>query len=340
MERIRFGKSGLLVSRIAFGGIPIMRLSKNDAVRVVRECLDMGVNFIDTANAYLDSEEKIGAAIAGRKREELVIASKSGADDKKTFTAHLDNCLKMLGTDYVDIYQHHNISSREKQEAVFGPNGAFEGMMEAVKAGKVRFPGFSSHNVPTALNIMKTEHFFSVQLPYNFIDTEAEREAIPLARKLDMGFIAMKPLGGGLLDNAQLAFRFLGACEGIIPDPGIEKSAEMREIIAVITENNPLTPEDFARIEAFRAELGASWCHRCDYCQPCPQDIGISLVLGLKSSIKRMPVARAVSMTSESITRARTCIECHACESRCPYHLRIPELLKESVAWWDANVRV
>jgi predicted aldo/keto reductase-like oxidoreductase len=338
MERVRFGKSGLLVSKVAFGGIPIMRLEKSEAVKVIRDAAGLGVNFIDTANAYLDSEEKIGAAIKNMRREDLVIASKSGADDKKTFHEHLDNCLKMLGTDYVDFYQHHNISDREKKEKIMGADGAFEGMIDAVKAGKVRFPAFSSHNVSIALEIMKTEQFFAVQLPYNFIDTESEKEAIPLAGKLDMGFIAMKPMGGGMLDDAGLAFRFLAETKGIIPDPGIENSKQIHEIAGIVSSGQKLSSEDKMKIAEYRSALGPVWCHRCDYCQPCSQDIGISLVLGVKSAFKRMPAERAVMMTENALQKARDCLECGECTKRCPYNLDIPALLKEAVLWWDKEV--
>jgi len=336
MRKVRFGKSGLMVSEVAFGGIPIMRLTKNDAVKVVRDIIDLGVNFIDTANAYADSEEKIGTAIKGIKRDNIVIASKSTALDKKTFNEHLDNCLRQLGVDYVDFFQHHNISSAEQRDKIFEPGGAFEGMMEAVKTGRVRFPAFSSHNVPIALELMKTEKFFSVQLPYNFIDTQCEKEAIPLAKRLDMGFIAMKPMGGGMIDDAKLAFRFLARQDGIIPDPGIEKTAEMKEIIKIVNEKKPLSPADMAKIEEYRAELGTTWCHRCDYCQPCLRDIKISSVLGARSMYKRMPEDRAKLMVGGAVDDARNCVECGVCVTRCPYNLKIPELLKHTIEWWDS----
>jgi predicted aldo/keto reductase-like oxidoreductase len=333
MERIRFGKTGLMVSRVAFGGIPIMRLSKPEAVKVVREVLDMDINFIDTAHGYNDSEEKIGEAIQGIPRDKLVIASKSPAGDKKTFLEHLELSLKRLGTDYVDIYQHHHVSSKEKHSAVFGPSGAYEGLQEALKAGKVRFPGFSSHTIPIALDIMKSGNFATVQLPINYIDTAAE-EAIPLAKKLDMGFIAMKPMGGGLLDNAELSFKYLLQFDNLVPDPGIERIEEMRQIVGIVNAKKTLNDGDKKEIEALRKEFGPEWCHRCDYCQPCPQKIGISSVLTVKSLMKRMPFERAYKMANGNIERAKTCVECGVCKTRCPYSLNIPELLKKSVKMW------
>ncbi|MDR3258153.1 MAG: aldo/keto reductase [Fusobacteriaceae bacterium] len=338
MERIRFGKTDLMVSRVGFGGIPIQRLSVTEAASVVRGVIDLGVNFLDTANAYSDSEEKIGKAIKGIKREDLVIASKSTAPDKKTFLEHLDLCLKHLGVDYVDLYQMHNISSTKLRDTVFGPDGAFEGLLEAVKIGKVRFPAFSSHNIPLAIEMMKTEKFASVQLPFNFVDDAALEEAIPLAKKLDMGFISMKPFGGGLLEDASIAIRYLLQFDNILPDPGIEKLSEMEEIVSIVNEKKPFSAEDEIIIKKLKAELGPNWCHRCDYCQPCPQGIGISAVLTVNSLIKRMPFKQAFKMANTGIEKARTCIECGDCMKRCPYKLQIPDLIKDKIALWEETL--
>ena len=336
MDKISFGKTGLMVSKVAFGGIPIMRVSKSEAAQIVRESINLGINFIDTANAYLDSEEKIAEAIKGMRREDLVIASKSTAPDKKTFNEHLDLCLKRFGFDYIDIYQLHNVSTEAQRNAVFGPGGAMEGLEEAVKAGKVRFPAFTSHSLPMAIEIMKSGKFASVQLPFNYIDCAAAEEAIPLAKKLDMGFIAMKPMGGGLLDNAGLSFRFLAQYDSIVPDPGIEKLEEIREIVLIVNKNESLNEEDKKEIEKQRTEFGPSWCHRCDYCQPCPQGINISTAMSVESFFKRMPPDRAQFMLGPSIEKARTCQECRLCVGRCPYKLNIPVLLKEKIALFDS----
>ena len=335
MEKVRFGRTGLMVSKVAFGGIHIMRISKTEAAAIVRESINMGLNFIDTAHVYLDSEVKIGEAIKGMKREDLIIASKSPGNDRKSFDEHLELSLKQLGTDYIDIYQLHGISTKEKYDAVMAAGGSMEGLDAAVKAGKVRFPAFSSHSIPLAMEIMKTNRFAAVQLPFNFVDDAAAEEAIPLAKKLDIGFIAMKPMGGGLLDNAGLAFRYLMSFDSIVPDPGIEKIEEIREIIDIVNRKEALSDEDKKEIEKFKKEFGASWCHRCDYCQPCPQDIGISSALCITSAFKRMPEDRARGFVGPAIEKARTCIECRECVKRCPYNLDIPVLLKEKIAIWD-----
>ncbi|MDR2434352.1 MAG: aldo/keto reductase [Treponema sp.] len=339
MQKIRFGKTELMVSKVALGGIPIMRISKTDAAELVRGTIGMGINFIDTAHVYSDSEEKIGEGIKGMRRDDLVIASKSPADDKKTFNEHLDLSLKRLGVDYIDIYQLHNIGSEQRRDAVFAPGGAYEGLTEAVKAGKVRFPAFSSHSLPISLELVKCGRFDAVQFPFNYIDNAAEAELIPLAKKLDIGFIAMKPLGGGLLDNAGLSFRYLLQFNSIIPDPGVEKIGEIREIADIVTKNPALTENDKREIEKLRAEFGPSWCHRCDYCQPCPQGIAISSVLGARSMMRRFSPERFRSMIGPAMEKAKTCRTCGVCVSRCPYHLEIPRLLKENLSNWDGQTK-
>ena len=338
MERVRFGKTELQVSRIAFGGIPIQRLSLADAAEVVRGVIGLGVNFLDTANAYSDSEEKIGLAVKGMRRDSLVLASKSQSRDKRTFLEHLDLSLKRLGTDYIDIHQLHMVSTQADYDAVFGEGGAYEGLTQAVHAGKVRFPAFSSHSVPMACRIMREGKFAVVQLPFNYVDDEAAKEAVPLARELDMGFIAMKPFGGGLLSDANLSVKYLLQFDGVVPDPGIEKLSEMEEIVCVAESGGALTAEDRAAIEQAKTELGDRWCHRCDYCQPCPQGIRISTALTVHSMFSRMPFHQVNALSGVAMEGAQACTECRECTTRCPYNLNIPELIKENLAVWERYV--
>lgn len=335
LERVRFGRTGLMVSRIAFGGIPIQRLSRHDAVRLVTDALALGINFIDTAHSYGHSEEVIGEAIRDVPRDDLVIATKSPAADRTGFLADLDESLRRLRTDRIDIFQFHGVSSRERMAAVMGPGGAMEGMEEGLRAGKIRFPAFSSHSLPVAAEMIATGRFDAAQVPFNFVDREAADELIPLARQADMGIIAMKPLGGGLLDDARLCFRFLAQYPEVVPDPGIESLDQLRQIIGVAESRGPLSAEERSSIERYRERLGGEWCHRCDYCQPCPRGIHISPVLVAKSFAVRMPVAKVRSFVEAAMKAAEGCTECRQCVERCPYHLDIPVLLKRQRAVWD-----
>jgi hypothetical protein len=182
---------------------------------------------------------------------------------------------------------------------------------------------------------MKDGRFAAVQLPFNFIADEALKAAIPLARELDMGFIAMKPLGGGMLNDAGLCFRYLAQFGGIVPDPGIERLSEMEEIAGIAARNEPLSAADAAAIERIKAGLESTWCHRCEYCQPCPQGIIIGLALCMDSFVKRMPFAGAKALVGPPMEAARKCTGCRACVERCPYKLDVPALLREKLAKWD-----
>ena len=329
MNKVRLGRTNLMVTELAFGGIPIQRLSTDQAVQVVRDVIDMGINFIDTAWGYTNSEERIGEAIKSYPRESLIIASKSPAPDGSGFRRQLEESLRRLDTDYLDIYQHHNVSGDAKMQAVLGKNGAWEEMQKAMEEGLIRHPAFSAHSLETAEKMMRTGNYEVTQLPFNFVDTAAEKVLLPLARELDMGFICMKPLGGGLLDNAKLCFRFLRQYPGLVPDPGIENSGQMREIIGIYEDNSPLTADEQKQMDAIRTDLGGSWCHRCDYCQPCPEGIPISMVLPSQSMTRRMPLDKTRALLDSAMAKSENCTRCGECETRCPYDLPIRDLLVE-----------
>lgn len=338
MKTVRLGRTGLEVSRIGFGGIPIQRLSGDEAVRVVRRCLDLGVTFLDTANGYTTSEERIGRAIAGR-REEVVIATKTGARDRATAEEHLALSLKRLNTDYIDLWQFHSVSTFEAYEQVLGPGGAMEAAQAALQAGKIRHIGFSSHSMDVALKLVPSGHFETIQFPFNFVTHEPAQALLPLAREHDVGFIAMKPLAGGLLEDANLAIKYLLQFEDVVPDPGIEKIEEIEEIVGILEGPWELTSREWEALKRIRARLGTRFCRRCGYCQPCPQEVQIPLLLNLRSFWKRMPAERFfVGGIAEAVEKARGCVQCGECEEKCPYQLPIREMIVENVEFYDSVV--
>jgi len=224
MRYVTLGKSGLTVSEFGFGCIPIIRLSKDDAVKLLRHAFERGITLFDTANAYRDSEEKIGIAFAGM-REKVVLASKTlkrGAGDA---TAHLENSLRMLKTDYLDLYQLHQVAQEKEWQEVTGPAGALEAVMKAKAAGKVRHVGVTSHNLRMAIKMVRSGLFDTIQFPFNLIEEEARDELLVASREMGMGFICMKPFGGGVIDNGAVAFKYLRSYPDVIPIPGFESIA-------------------------------------------------------------------------------------------------------------------
>ena len=336
MKTVRLGRTGLTVSRVGFGGIPIQRLTDDEAVRVVRRCLDLGVTLLDTATGYSTSEERIGKAVVGR-RAELIIATKTPARDKATALQHLELSLKRLNTDYIDLWQFHNVSTPELYEQVLGPAGAMEAAREALRAGKIRHIGMSSHSLDMALKAVPSGFFETIQFPFNFVTDEAAKELLPLARTHDVGFIAMKPFAGGMLNNARLTLKHLLQFENVVPDPGIQTVEEIEEIAEIVMGPWELTPEEIREMERTRVEVGTRFCRRCDYCQPCPKKVRISTVLSTQSFWKRFPPQRFFTgFVADAVAGARLCGDCGECEEKCPYHLPIREMLTENLAFYDS----
>lgn len=333
METIRLGKTEMRVSRLGFGGIPIQRVSEGDAVAVVRRCLELGITYLDTANAYTTSEERIGKAISGQ-RSSVFLATKSLARTRGEIEEHLKLSLQRLGVDYLDLYQFHGVSDFESLDLLLDPNGPMAVVAEAKRAGVVKHIGITSHQIDVAKKAVKSDRFETIMLPFNFITSEAADDLLPLTREHDVGFIAMKPLAGGMVDNAIVAFKYLFQFPDVLPIPGIEKISEIEEIVKVLEGPWQMTKAEQQDMKQIKEELGTRFCHRCDYCQPCPEGIPISMVMSAKSFFKRLPPGRSMQMVASGMEKAATCTECGDCETRCPYHLPIREILAELVKWY------
>jgi len=331
MKQYRLGKTELMVSEVGFGGIPIIPLSMEDGAGVVRHCYERGITFFDTANAYSDSEKKVGLGLAG-VREQVVLATKTGRRDAEGAARHIQFSLENLRTDYIDIYQFHNVASQRDLEKIMGPGGAMEPVKAAREDGRIRFVSFSSHDIAAATALCRTGLFATVQFPFNFIESDPADELFVVAREMDMGIIAMKPLGGGLLERADLCFKFLQQHPYVLPDPGFRTKEEVDEVVELYLSPKPMTEADEKEIDRVRAELGTKFCHRCGYCIPCDQGVNIPGVMGFRSQSKRFPPAIARAMAQGAMDSVDNCTECEECLPKCPYHLQIPELLKEGVA--------
>ncbi len=332
MQKVELGRSGLRVTRVGMGGIPIQRLSTAQAVAVVQHCLDQGVNFIDTARVYSNSEERIGKALSGR-RDGVIVASKSQARDRAGFLADVDHSLQQLQMDRIDLYQLHNVSKDAEYEQVVAPGGALEGAQQAREAGKILHIGLTSHSPDIAKRAVLSGLFETIMFPLNFVAREPGEELYPLAKQKDVGFIVMKPFGGGMLDNARLVFRYLAQFPKAVAIPGIESKREIDEILRIVSQPAELGEGERAEMERIRAEVGNRFCRRCDYCQPCPQGVPVSELMTAESVLKRMPLGRFVSYLAGPVEKAvMACEKCGQCEERCPYGLPIQEMMDESIA--------
>jgi predicted aldo/keto reductase-like oxidoreductase len=339
LEKIRLGKTNMLVSRLGFGGIPIQRLSEDDAVAVVKRCLELGITFLDTANAYTTSEERIAKAIAGR-REGLVLATKSLSRKREGVEKHLNLSLARLNVKYIDLYQFHGVSDMASLDMVLAPDGPISIVEKARDEGTVRHIGITSHQIDVAKEAVKSGRFETIMFPFNFVTSEAADELIPLAKKHDVGFIVMKPLAGGMIDNAKIAFKYLFQFPDIVTIPGIEKVAEIEEIVQILEGPNTITAAEKKQMQKLRDELGTRFCHRCDYCQPCTEGIMISNVMAYPSLRRRLPPERLFGGPwGQMVEKAADCTECGECEERCPYHLPIRELLAEYVKQYQEDAR-
>jgi len=336
MQSVRLGGTGLQVSRIGFGGIPIQRVSDEEAQRIIRRAFDLGVTFFDTAHGYGTSEERIGKALEG-VRDRIVLATKTPARTRDEALEHLGLSCQRLRTDVIDLWQLHNVSSERAYDEVTGPGGALEVAQEAYRRGIVRHIGVSSHSLDMALKLTASGDFETIQFPFNYVTCEAEQKLIPLAIENDVGFIGMKPFAGGLLDDARLALKYVLQWDAVVPDPGIETLADIEELVEILEGDVCLTEVERKEIDRIRAEVGHRFCRRCGYCLPCPVEIPIPAALGVDSFVRRFPRERVLnSGMPRVVAKAGECLQCGACETRCPYGLPIREMLVENIQAFEA----
>ena len=335
MDKIRLGRTEMMVTRLGFGSIPIQRVTDNEAIAVVKRCIGRGINFIDTANSYTTSEERIGKAISGR-HEGLIIATKTAARSKEEVNSHLQLSLERLNVESIELYQLHNVSDTKAMKAIFTSGGPLAVAEQAKHAGLVRHIGVTSHSIDIAKELVRSDRFETVMFPFNLVTFEPAIDLLSLARQHDVGFIAMKPFAGGRLDDATLAMKYLLQFPDVLILPGIEKTHEIDEIIQILERPHSLTPTESAEVERLRQELGNAFCRRCDYCQPCTQEIPISVVMNTPTFPKRMPLESIFTgFIADALEKAANCNKCGECEERCPYKLPIRDNIEEYVKWYQ-----
>ena len=324
---VTLGKTGITVEKNSFGALPIQRISKEEAVKLLRKAYSHGVTFFDTARFYTDSEEKVGEAFKGM-REKVYIATKTAATTAEAFWKDLDTSLKNLQTDYIDIYQFHNPSFCPKPG---DGTGLYEAMLEAKEKGMIRHIGITNHRHHVAKEAIESGFYETLQFPFSYISSEKELELVQMCKEREMGFVCMKALSGGLITDSACAYAFLNQYEHVLPIWGVQRESELDEFISY-QENPPvMTEERWAKVKRDREELAGDFCRGCGYCMPCPAGIQINDCARMSLFLRRAPHSVYLADEwKEKMKRIENCLHCNLCKSRCPYGLDTPTLLQKN----------
>lgn len=325
LRKIKLGNTGLEATIPSMGCLPVQRCSVAEGVSLLRAAYDGGIRFFDTANAYTDSEKKIGLALSD-VREEIVIATKSGSHDYDGILANIENSLKMLQTDYIDLFQFHMLNFVPDTE---DPKGIYAAALEAKRRGWIHHIGFTAHQVGIAEQLIDSGMYETCQFPFSYISSERDIALAERCKKAGMGFIAMKGLAGGLLTNVAACQAFMNQHDNVVPIWGIQHKEELDQWLAIAQENPAMTDEIASFIEKERKELAGSFCRGCGYCMPCTVGIKINNAARMNMLLRRSPWQPYMSDEwYAEMQKINDCIECRICTKRCPYGLDTPALLK------------
>ncbi|MCL2560632.1 MAG: aldo/keto reductase [Turicibacter sp.] len=328
MDKVRLGRTNIVVNKNGFGALPIQRISQAEASAIMRKAYENGVNYYDTARSYSDSEEKIGATFSAEERKSLFIATKTSAQDAKTFWSHLETSLKNLKTDYIDIQQFHNPPFMPKPD---GEDGLYDAMLEAKRQGKIKHIGITSHKLHVAKEAVLSGLYETLQFPFNFLSEEQDEAIVKLCEEHDVGFIVMKGMSGGLITDSALTYAHLNEYKNVLPIWGIQKESELDEFLSYQDEAPVLDDAKRAKIADERKQLAGNFCRACGYCLPCPAKIDIPQAARMSLLLRR---AVASNFTNEDyqkeMAKIDDCINCGRCIRNCPYGLNTPELLREN----------
>lgn len=329
MEYRILGKTELKISRLGFGGIPIQKIDAEGTKKLIGELIKEGVNFIDTARAYTVSEEYLGFALEG-VRDSFVLATKSMARTKEAMAKDIDVSLKSLRTNYIDLYQIHNPNAKDLEQ-VTSPGGALEALLEAKASGKIGHIGITLHSVDLFKQAIDMPWVETVMFPYNIVETQGEALIAQCAKK-NIGFICMKPLAGGAIEDAAVAMRFIVSNPSVtVVIPGMADIAEISQNASAVSNTAPLTDEEQNKVASIKEILGTNFCRRCNYCAPCAVGISIPSVFLFEGYYSRYDLKDwAIARYSTLAKTASDCIGCGVCETRCPYDLPIREMLKKA----------
>ena len=327
MRQIVLGKTGITTPQNAFGALPVQRCDDEMAVNILRKAYEGGMTFFDTARAYTDSEKKIGMALSD-VRKNIFIATKTGAKDKEEMKRHLETSLENLQTDYVDLYQFH-LAPR-----CFAPgdgSGMYELMEDFKRQGMIKNIGITCHKIGVAEECVESGLYATMQFPFSYLSGEREKKLVAMCKEKEMGFIAMKALAGGLISNFKAAYAFIAQFDNVLPIWGIQRESELMQWLSCM-EDTPVMDEEAAGIiEADRKELDGDFCRGCGYCMPCPQGITINQCARMSLMVRRSPAADFLGEKwQEEMGKIENCVNCGQCMTKCPYELKIPQLLRKN----------
>ena len=325
MRMIRLGKTGINVPQNAFGALPIQRVSEKEAVRLLQNAYDGGMRFFDTARAYSDSEEKVGKAFEGM-RDKVYISSKTMATTREKFEEDLNTTLTNLKTDYLDLYQLHCVAKCYTEE-----DDLYDCLVEAKKQGKIRHIGITAHKIGVAEDIVKSGLYETLQFPFSYLASERDIALVQSCKENDIGFIAMKGLSGGLLNNSRACMAFMCQYEAL-PIWGIQRQSELDEWLSFFDDEVTMTDDIKDFIEKDRKELLGEFCRGCGYCMPCTAGITINQCARMSQMIRRAPSQNWLTdHWQQEMLKIDSCVDCGLCKTRCPYELDIPNLLRKNL---------
>ena len=328
MQTVTLGRTGITVNKNGFGALPIQRVGADYAGKLLRKAYDAGITYFDTARSYTDSEEKMGLALAD-VRQHIFIATKTPSTTVEGFWKDLETSLRLLKTDYIDVYQFHNPAFCPKPG---DGTGLYEAMEEAKAQGKIRFIGITNHRLGVAEEAAASGLYDTLQFPFCYLATDRDIALVNLCKEKGVGFISMKGLSGGLITNSAAAYAWQAQFDNALPIWGVQKESELDEFISYI-EHPPVMDEELkAVIEKDRKELIGNFCRASGYCMPCPAGIVISQCARMSQLIRRSPSAPLLTPESQAMMmKIEDCLHCNQCKSKCPYGLDTPTLLRQNL---------
>ena len=345
MQKRTLGKTGWKLSVIGFGAIKLPGVSQKESEILLNKAIDGGINFVDTADCYGDSEEKIGLALKGR-RKQFYLSTKIDERDGLGVRNKLERCLRRLRTDWIDLVLFHDVRGSEYDRIV--DSGGLETLEKAREEGKVLRIGISIHNsLPMMRKAIESGVFSALMVAYSAFDEDRlAADLLPMAHSRGVGLIAMKPLAGGRLAErpsppknkrfiqgeslAQVSLRYVLSNLNITcAIPGMMKPYELNENLQVGRQPRKLTIEEVKVLMECVGEAGKGFCRNCGYCLPCVEGIPIPDIFRFETYYDRYDLRDWAREQYRSLAvKADACSGCEQCLDLCPYGVPIPERLK------------